>query len=314
MYTFTEILALFKLEDVSTIREEDMKQAKMIVLRMHPDKSRLNPNYFVFYKKAYEILYKYYQSQTKVESQVPTTKIVYDPYRMEGGVVAANQEEIGQVKTVLDEMKPKKFQQRFNELYEENMVDKEAKQRAQDRNKWFTQEDAIYSVDTKGVTKDNIGQKMGSLRNETALEKYRGVQTLSSFGGGIVAERLWEDGEDEEGAGAAAAAGSYITTDPFSKLKFDDLRRVHRDETVFVVDERQYDKMPKYESVDKYNRARDAVDLTPMNDLESQRLLKEQEDLLKARQARYQKEAIMRSQAFEEKNKNVLANFLRLGN
>ena len=72
MYTFTEILALFNLENVSTITEEHMKQSKMTVLRMHPDKSRLPSSYFVFYKKAYEILYEYYKTQTKVETRAPT--------------------------------------------------------------------------------------------------------------------------------------------------------------------------------------------------------------------------------------------------
>ena len=49
-----------------------------------------------------------------------------------------------------------------------------------------------------------------------------------------------------------------------------------------------------------------------MNKAESQRLLQEQENMLKARQAKYQQEAIMKSRLFEEKNKNVMANFLRL--
>jgi hypothetical protein len=312
MYTFQEILGLFNLEDVSTITEEHMKQAKMVVLRTHPDKSRLPANYFIFYKKAYEILYTYYTSQTKVEKVVPNTKITYDPYHVEGSTSITNANDLEQVKqsieTEMKNMKTKKFQEKFNQLYEENMIDKEAKQRAEDRNRWFTQEDALYQVDSKGSTKDNIGQKMGGIRREMALDKYRGVQTLSSFGGGIATGNLWDDVENSD-----SVDDSYITTDPFSRLKFDDLRRVHKDETVFVIDESHYDKIPKYDTVDKYNRARDSMDLTPINEPESRRLLQEQEERLKSQQAKYQQEAILKSRAFEEKNKNVMAQFLRIG-
>ena len=312
MYTFREILALFDLENQTTITETDMRNSKMIVLRMHPDKSRLSPNYFIFYKKAYEILYEFYKNQTKVESNAPTTEVNYDPYHIEGVSNNLNKASNEKVKTMLGEMKAKDFQTQFHQLYEENMVDKDAKQRAQDRNRWFTQEDAQYSIDTKGLNKDTIHQKIGDLRRDSTamyLDKYRGVQTLSNLGGGsIQSGNLWDNDQEME----EAMSNTYITTDPFSKLKFDDLRRVHKDQTVFVVDEGQYDQMPKYTSMDQYARARDSVDLTPMKNTEAERVLREQEDMLKARQAKYQQDAILRTKYYEEKNKNVMAQFLRL--
>lgn len=316
MYTFQEILALFDLENNSTITEDDMKKSKMVVLRMHPDKSRLPSNYFVFYKKAYEILYEYYKSQVKVEKNAPSTKIVYDPNNLFAGkgAIGNNQqnhdEYSKEVKSSLEQMKKTDFQDKFNQLYEENMVDKEAVQRAQDRNQWFSQEDPIYKLDDRGLNKDTIHQKIGDVRRNVVsnyLDKYRGVQTLASFGGGVVAEKLWDAEEDQDGG-----AGSYITTDPFSKLKFDDLRRVHKDQTVFMVDESEYDKMPKYNSVDQYSRSRDSVDLTPLEKTEAQRLLQQQEDMLKARQAKYQQDVILKTRLYEEKNKNIVSQFLRL--
>ena len=64
MYSFQELLDLFKLSSNITI--EEMKRAKMMVLKMHPDKSRLPPDYFLFYKKAYEIIYQYYEETHKI--------------------------------------------------------------------------------------------------------------------------------------------------------------------------------------------------------------------------------------------------------
>ena len=56
-YSFEEILGLFDLSyDIS---EDEMKRAKRKVLMTHPDKSRLDPQYFLFYKKAYEFVVNY---------------------------------------------------------------------------------------------------------------------------------------------------------------------------------------------------------------------------------------------------------------
>ena len=55
MYGFMDILALFQLEHVTTtFTAEHIKHAKNVVLSMHPDKSRLSPGYFIFYKRAFE--------------------------------------------------------------------------------------------------------------------------------------------------------------------------------------------------------------------------------------------------------------------
>ena len=46
-YTFDELISLFKLpRDFTT---DDVKQAKKVVLRMHPDKSKLPKEYFFLF-------------------------------------------------------------------------------------------------------------------------------------------------------------------------------------------------------------------------------------------------------------------------
>ena len=63
MYSLKEILDLFHLS--YTISEEDLKRAKKQVLMTHPDKSRLDAKYFLFYKKAFEVVVKFYDNQQK---------------------------------------------------------------------------------------------------------------------------------------------------------------------------------------------------------------------------------------------------------
>ena len=48
MYSFEDILELFDL--TYTITPEDLKRAKKTVLMIHPDKSKLSSDYFLFYK------------------------------------------------------------------------------------------------------------------------------------------------------------------------------------------------------------------------------------------------------------------------
>jgi hypothetical protein len=107
---------------------------------------------------------------------------------------------------------------------------------------------------------------------------------------------------------------AYVTSDPFSKLKFDDLRKVHKDQTVFAVSESDFSKVQQYQSVDHYNRERSRQSLDPMDKTQAQKILEEQERLAKEANMRRDYHAKLASKQYEEKNKNVLSAFLQLGN
>ena len=62
-YTLDELLDLFKLKRDFTA--DEFKSAKSIVLKMHPDKSKLDKNYFIFFSKAYKLLYKVNEFKNK---------------------------------------------------------------------------------------------------------------------------------------------------------------------------------------------------------------------------------------------------------
>jgi hypothetical protein len=55
-YSIDDIYNLFKLDIRKPICTPELKQAKTVVLRMHPDKSRLPKEYFLFFTKAYSLL------------------------------------------------------------------------------------------------------------------------------------------------------------------------------------------------------------------------------------------------------------------
>ena len=66
-YNLDELLELFHLSYDFT--ENDLKQAKRIVLRTHPDKSGLPKEYFLFFSKAYKIVFNIYEFRHKSKNQ-----------------------------------------------------------------------------------------------------------------------------------------------------------------------------------------------------------------------------------------------------
>ena len=63
-YSLDDLFNLFNIRN-HILDEEIMKNAKQITLKMHPDKSRLEPKFFVFFRKAYNRLVDIYEFQNK---------------------------------------------------------------------------------------------------------------------------------------------------------------------------------------------------------------------------------------------------------
>ena len=62
-YDLDDILNLFNIN--YDFNEEDLKNSKKKVLMMHPDKCKLDKEYFLFFSNAYKILYSIYNFKNK---------------------------------------------------------------------------------------------------------------------------------------------------------------------------------------------------------------------------------------------------------
>lgn len=291
MYSLQELLGLFDLDYSITL--EDMKRAKKKVLMTHPDKSKLAPEYFLFYKKAFDIVVKFYENQNKQNQQVSTEKRVYDR-----GESSTNKELQRTVSKNIQSMDKQNFNKTFNELFDKNMVTKTNNE----RNQWFTSETAIYENDDK-VNTQNMGQAFDRIKEtQRGMVKYNGVENLymkSDFGNSIY------DDENED---------VYVSSDPFSKLKFDDLRKVHKDQTVFGVSEKDIHRVQQYASVDHMMRERGKQSLTPLEKQEAERILAQQNQQYREQMMHKEYADKLRTMQYEEKNKTVLATFMRIQN
>lgn len=289
-YSLEEIFGLFDLN--YNLTEDSMRAAKKKVLMIHPDKSRLPANYFLFYKQAYEVVLNIYKQKSKFNGDSKSAQQQYTPDVEQHASIGNNGS------PHVDANISKKFSNsKFNELYDQNMVRKTDTSRFD----WFKQDEPVIDDFSKRqVNPKNMGSELEAIKQkQAALQVYKGVQEMQSGGGTSYFE---DDGESNE----------YVACDVFSKLKFDDLRKVHKDQTVFAVSEADFNKRPQYKTVDQFVRERDAGGSAPLSKTDAAQLLerqqKEKEQLIMNKQHR----DYMLQKEYEEKQKSVRAAFLQL--
>ena len=286
MYSLQDLLNLFDL--TYDIDIESLKRAKKKVSMTHPDKSGLDAKYFLFYKKAFELIVQFHNNQHKDEQ---SNSQVYDANKHN----SLDENSAKQVTKTIDKMGSTVFQEKFNQLFEENMTNKPDPT----KNQWFTNTDSSYEIKEQ-VNSKNMKQVFDTIKQQqNSMVKYSGVKTMTSNSS---ANSIYENEED------------YISTDPFSKLKFDDLRKVHKDETVMTVSEDDYQKVTKYNSVDQFVRARGSQSLNPMEKQDAERQLQQENAVYKQQMMQKEYDAKLKSMEYEQKNKSILSNFLRLTN
>ena len=291
-YSLKDILELFDLD--YDIAIEDLKRAKKKVLMTHPDKSRLEAKYFLFYKKAFDIIVKFYENQHRQNREVNPKNTQYVANNT-NDLDANTSSKIGQK---IKGMNARDFHSKFNELFEENMINKVDTT----KNQWFTNENNHINVD-ETVTSGNMGRVLDNVRDrQDAVVKYSGVRVLNS--NGSVNNDYYEDDNDDY----------YVESDPFSKLKFDDLRKVHKDQTIFNVSEKDYNKVKKYSSVDHFVRERGKQSLTPIEKQEAEMLLQRQDKQYREKMMRKEYESTLKTNEYANKNKSILSRFLQIKN
>lgn len=247
------LFSLFNLTNTSVITLNDIKQAKMLTNRLHPDKSHLPPIYFIFFKKVFLIILELYEDTRKMDIQ---TTIENSKYNCDDHDNEMNND------FVKDAQKDDTFNKSFNNFYEENYI------KVQDtKNNWFyesTKIDNFGQNDNLGQ-KDNLGIEERILKiKEEQKEQRKKANTdiilhtkIQSHNQGFSGTELYNTEEN-----------GYLSSNS-SSLMYDDIRRVHRDETVFVVDQRDHKKENEL-SFDALENVRKNGDLNPMSKEESE--------------------------------------------
>ena len=117
-YSLEDILALFQLTRKFQ-RSGSQKVPNNQVLRLHPDKSRLDPKYFLFYSKAYKTVYSIWEFKNKNDNKTMNTEEYIPLDTSEENKKKALETFFDQNKTLRD---ANNFNKWFNEQFEKQKV------------------------------------------------------------------------------------------------------------------------------------------------------------------------------------------------
>jgi hypothetical protein len=283
-YELEDILNLFKLQ--YNFIEADLKKAYRIALKLHPDKSGLDSDYFRFYMKAYKIVEKvFYFRQQRKKSKYDT---VYN---------AKETDDDDNKAVLLHSLNGKsisEFNQWFNKMFEKVKVKDD-------------EDDTGYSSWIKNNKVDEENEKV-ALRDfgavfETkkteckALVKHQGVQEMGKDDGGgynLVREKV-----------------TNYSSGVFSKLPYEDFKKAHT-ETVIPVTHQDFLNKEKFNSLEMYKRHRDSQNTAPPSLQQSQRYLAEREKNETQIHSRRAFKIFKRDEELEKSNKKWWSNLQRL--
>ena len=224
-YNLEDIMDLFGLDHGFT--ETDLRNAKKVIMKVHPDKSRLDEKFFIFFSKAYNILCYIFRFREKHGND---GCVQYDK-----NSYSDEAEEAKFAKFI----KSKNFNKKFNELFEANKVTTEFEEGGY--GDWYKNQD---EGEEKHETITSISQMGDAFHKERlrtkALVEYKGVQELNSIG---------------LGTDLAMSRPENYSSDLFSKLPYEDLRKAHEETVVPVL---QSDVQRSYSSFEQLQFQRDA--------------------------------------------------------
>lgn len=213
-YSLQDICSLFKISP--NFNKSDLKMCKKYVLKMHPDKSNLDKSYFIFFSKAYKILYSIFEFKHKNETDGPA---IYKDIINEDDTDAKS-------KLVKQLTNNDNFLNIFNKAFEENnLVSNFDKGGYGD---WLVSEDDLL---------DDFSDVPVSERNR-AIDAYKERQIQ-------ITEDIKEL-ENSQLAEITGAAPENYSSDIFSKLSYEDIKKAHT-ETLIPVSSKDMPKTYKTE-------------------------------------------------------------------
>ena len=234
-YDLEDLLELFKLD--YNFSGEDLKNAKKICLKTHPDKSGLDQKYFIFYKKAFEVIAQIYYFRGKRKDRPMEYQVDYDESN----------------KKLLDPLtKNGNFNNWFNENFEKVKIKDEEHDEGYD--KWFRSNEDVIS--SKKIPFNKFNEEFYKRKREcSAIARQNTVQDMGANSGyNLVRDRI------------------EYSSDIFSKLKFQDLKKAHT-ETIIPVTKDDFNRRPKFANVESYRQYRNSNKVKPVSMEESQRIL-----------------------------------------
>lgn len=281
-YDFPEILNLFQLS--VNFNDADLKRAKRKVLSLHPDKSRLDPKYFLFYSKAYKVLYSIFEFNNR-STKKSTNTDTYIPLDTE------EENKRTALTNFFDNNKELKNTSSFNEWFNKEFE----KQKAENENEHSGYGEWLKSNDD---TMDTANIRSLSDMNEEVNKRKTQVRSM------IVHQDINEFNSGNMGTMLGSDTNSNYSSGMFGSVQYQDLKQAHVESVIPVTDE-DYANVKKFKDVTEYNIYRTSQDTRPLTEQQALQYLankEKQEETLSSKRAfelaKQTEEANARNQQF----------------
>ena len=271
-YDLSDLLNLFSLDHNFTA--DDLKRAKKMVLMLHPDKSGMEKDYFLFFTAAYKVVFSVYNFRnSKTKS---TTYVVEQDEHKE---------------LLLNKLKKhSNFNKVFNDMFDQANIKTE-------------EEEAGYADWLKSDEDLDVRSTTMQAMNETFERKKKEIQAL-------VPIKDLEDSYYTKGTGFELTGDKpeYYSSDVFARLPYEDLKRAHV-ESVIPVTHDDYLRRQKYKSVDEMRRNASYNDTTPMALDQAKEYLKQRDQMQNKSDMNRAYKLLKQDEVYEQVNKNMMVQF-----
>ena len=244
-YNLDDLLKLFKLEYQFTA--EHLKRAKRQALQMHPDKSRLDRKYFLFFRKAYEAIEKVFYFRSKRTSGANSQDYEVDVDENNARLLHS-----------INGKSIKEFNDWFNKMFENVKVGDDEDDFGYDE--WYKKEEV---QDNRKVSLSEFGREFEKRKQECkSLVVHNGVREMGNVEGGYNLSRQ---------------RPKEYSSDIFSKLGYEDLKKAHT-ETVVPVTREDFENKKQFASVNQFIQYRDGQDTAPFSLQQSRQYLQQRDN------------------------------------
>jgi len=281
-YDLEDILNLFNLP--FNFNENHLKQAKKQVLKTHPDKSKLDKDIFLFFSKAYKILFYIYNFRRVNDTCISDTHKKYDK-----NDYYSKEEE----KLIENFKKSKDFNKLFNKLFEENKLTSSYQETGY--GDWLKEDVEPTNKITSLSQMNDAFYKEKKQKKEIIV--YNGIEEMYS--------------RTHNCAGLTGEQPDSYSSDMFSKFQYEDLKKAHNENIIPILPE---DVKREYKSIEELNNLRKSQPLEAMKNKDLNHYL---QNKIKNEEIDSTKRAYLLAREIEQSNqikKNVMSNFSYLTN
>ena len=295
-YNLDDILKLFKLP--LDFNEHELKQAKQVVLKTHPDKSGLSSEYFLFYSKAYKMLYSVWEFRKKGDVNKTSTNTDYD-----------NIEDYSEKdkKKILDNLfqsnngklkNSREFNEWFNDQFDKMKSSRDDETGYGD---WLRSDEDLHNPSGENVSMATMKTEFDKKKSQVrALIVKQDVSEFNSSNS-MFGTELMREGPGEYSSGL------------FSNLAYEDLHKAHT-ETVIPVTDEDYESIPKFKNVNEYMNYRNTLDIKPLTEQKAQEVLNRQNEKESEKATRRAYELARQTEIAKQKSQGFWGNLQLLGN